>query len=150
MAGLLTVRDIHARQKGQGREHGQNIGKKLGGGKGKEEENKQGPYKEIGAVPVIHPFLCPPQDAGEGAGPGIKSGQKDHQVEPVMVLPRMFRAHEAGNIVIAQKGIDKSISMDHGHVYIPGEAHKAGQGNPPVPFEGHHVFQGKLFCENHP
>ena len=150
MARLLTVRDIHGCQKRQGRKKGENIGKKLGRGKGKEKENEQGPYEEIGAVPVFHPFSCPPQDAGEGAGPGIKSGQNDYDIEPVVVLPCMFRTYEAGNIVVAQKGIDKSVSMDHGHVYIPGKAHKAGQGNPPVPFESHHVFQGELFCKNHP
>lgn len=150
MTRLFTVRQIHACQKGQGREHGKNVGKELGGRKGEENKNKQGPYQEESTGPILQPFLRTAENTGQGAAPGIKSGKKHHYIEPVMVLSRMLRAHETGHIVVAQKGVDEGAAVDMAHGYIPGKAYQAGQWDAPVPFEAQDFLHMELLCKNHP
>lgn len=61
-----------------------------------------------------------------------------------MVFPHMLRTGKAGQVMIAEEGIHENGTVVHGHVYKPGKTNEAGQGNAPVPFQGHNVFNVKL------
>ena len=57
-----------------------------------------------------------------------------------MVFPHMLRTGKAGQVMIAEEGIHEHGTMVPGHVYKLGTTDEAGQGNAPVPFQGHNVF----------
>lgn len=147
---LFNPRKISGRKNGKRREHRKDVGEELRGRYGEEKENEKRPYDEVEHDLVFSPFTEALQKPRKSSAPWIEACQHDDDVEPVMVLPCVLRSHEARDIMVAQKCIDESISVEHAHFNVPGKSDEAGKRDAPVPFKSHDVLDVKLARKNEP
>ena len=120
---------VPAQQICRRREHRGDIRDQLGLGEGEEDEGKGRPdeaepeYVAEG-VPLVEQ---PPDCREQGRRPGHHGGEEDGDEEEETVLSRMFRRREAGDVVIADEGVQEDFAVDPVHEDIPGETDQEGQ-----------------------
>ena len=74
----------------------------------------------------MHPFPDRSENGRDGSHPGKEAGGQDYQIHPDMIFSCMFRCYKPGDIVIAQKRINKRGAMNDSHIDKPWETYETG------------------------